>query len=313
MQKTAVDWLTLRCRNNARVAFDLILPAFGSCADLVTFSPGADPKDGWTRAAEIMCGGDIVLGRVDYEGESQKGWVRIILTGEGCSWVQDWEQVAKWGGLLDSAEIRRLDIALTTYDGEVNHQMVIAAHEAGEFQAGAGRPPVRRTIESSDPRAGKTVYVGKRECAKFFRAYEKGFEMLKDVRRGREDVTHIGGDLVENIYRLEVELKAVDKYIPWDAVTDRDAVFAGSYPFCARMVGRAKGRVLKALPSFKPVVSLDRALDNCRVSYGSILRTALEALDGDKLELINRVIGRTHSDALVRAGVLTVKHPVEAD
>lgn len=308
--KTTIDWLTFRCQNNAHVAFDLLLPAFGTCAEIVTFSAGSDPKDGWLRAAEIMCGRDIVLGRVDYEGASQKGWVRFILTGEGCAWVQDWGHIAKLGALLENADIRRLDVALTTYDGEINHEMVVAAHEAGEFQAGAGRPPVRRTIESSDPRAGKTVYVGKRECFKFFRAYEKGFEMLKDVRRGREDITHIGGDRVENIYRLEVELKAVDKVIPWDSVIDRDAVFAGAYPFCARMAGLAQGRVLKALPSFKPVVALDRALDNCRVSYGAILRTALEALDGDKLELINRVISERHSDALVRAGVLTCVHPL---
>jgi len=306
--KTSVDWLTFRCQENAYWAFQQLLPAFGTAADCMTFSVGAQAKDGWTRAAEIMCGGDICLGRVDYEGDSQKGWVRFSLTGEGCAWVQDWGHVAKLGQILKDADIRRLDVALTTFAGEVTHDMVIAAHEAGEFTAG-GRPPVRRTIESSDPRAGKTVYVGKRECAKFFRAYEKGFEMLKDVRRGREDITHIGGDLVENIYRLEVEFKAVDKYIPFESVIQRDELFAGAYPFCARMLKGAQKRKLAALPSFKPVVSMDRALDNCRVSYGAILRTALEAFDGDKLEVFNRVIGLTHSDALVRSGVLTVSHP----
>lgn len=308
-QKTTVDWLTFRCRDNAFRAFDLLLLAFGEVADIVTFETGAEPKDGWLRAGLIKCGGDIDLGRIDYEGDSQRGWVRVILTGEGCAWVRRWDLVAKFHEVFIDAEVKRLDICLTTYAGEVTHEQVIEAHNNGEFQSGAGRPPVRRTIESSDPRAGKTVYIGKREYAKFLRCYEKGFELLKDVRKG-EHITHIGGDKVEDIYRVEVEFKAVDKFIPFVSVLIRDEVFAGAYPFCARILGIASTRKFSALPEFKAVATLDKSLENCRVSYGAILRTALEALDGDRLALINRVIGTTHSDALIRAGVLTVAHPV---
>lgn len=306
--KTCIDWLTFRCRDNAFRAFELMLPAFGDVAELITFETNFEPKDGWLRAGMIKCGGDIQLGRIDYDGESQRGWVRVILTGEGCAWIQKWELVAKWHEAFIDAEIRRLDVCLTTYDGEVTHNMVIAAHENNEFSTG-GRPPVRRTIESSDPRAGKTVYIGKREYAKFLRCYEKGFELLKDVRKG-EHITHIGGDKVENIYRVEVEFKSVDKYIPFVSVIQRDELFAGAYPFCARILGAASGHKLEGLPEFKAVATLDKSLENCRVSYGAILRTALEALDGDKLALIDRVIGSTQSDALIRAGVLTVAHPV---
>lgn len=307
MSKTSPDWLAFRCRVNVFKAFAAMLPAFGSAADCMTLDTGHEPKDGWLYAAEIRVGGDISLGRCDYGGESQRDWVRIILTGEGCSWVQDWAAVSKWGEVIAGAEIRRLDLQLTTYEGEVNHAMVIAAHEAKEFCTG-GRPPVRKTIESSDPRAGKTVYIGNRESAKFLRCYEKGFEMLKDVKKRKDEITHIGGDLVENIYRVEVEFKAVDKFIPWVAVLDRDEFFAGAYPFCARIVQCAIGRKMDSLPNFKPVVALDNALENCRVSYGQILRTALEAFDGDKLAVLERVIAETQSNALIRAGVLTVAH-----
>jgi len=308
--KTSPDWLAFRCRANVFQAFAAMLPAFGSAADCITLDTGHEAKDGWLYAAEIRVGGDIALGRCDYGGESQRDWVRIILTGEGCSWVQDWEAVAKWGEQIAGAEVRRLDLQLTTYAGEVNHQMVIDAHNNGEFSSGAGRPPVRKTIESSDPRAGKTVYVGNRACAKFLRCYEKGFELLKDVKKRKDEITHLGGDRVEDIYRVEVEFKAVDKFIPWIAVLDSDAFFAGAYPFCARIVESAALRKMDSLPNFKPVVTLDNALENCRVSYGQILRTALEAFDGDKLALLNRVISQTQSDALIRAGVLTVAHTV---
>lgn len=313
--KTTIDWLTFRCRNDAREAFSLLLPAFGRVAEMVTFEDRIEPKDGWLYAMAIVCAGDIQLGRIDYGGESQRGWIRVILTGEGCAWVQDWDYIGSFGGLTpegkplwDGADIRRLDICLTTYAGEVTHQKVVAAHPS-LFHGSAGRPPAMRTIESTDPRAGKTVYVGKRESAKMLRAYEKGFELLKDVRKS-ENVTHIGGDRVEDIYRVEVEFKAVDKFIPFSSVVDRDAVFAGAYPFCAQLLGSVTRIKMKSLPDFKPIVTMDSALENCRISYGKILRTALEAMDISEIELLQRVIAPNRSDALVRAGVLTCAHPV---
>ena len=307
--KTTIDWLTFRCRNDRHSVLDALLPVFGRCADLLSISSALEPKDGWKFADEILLGGDISLGRIDWGGESQRGWVRVILTGEGCAWVQDWKAAAGLEHVLIGAEIRRVDIALTTYAGEVSHKKVVKAFEDGEFTNG-GRPPVMRTIVSSDERAGKTCYIGKRENAKFLRCYEKGFELIKDYREGKDRVTHIGADRIEDIYRVEVELKAVEKFIPFFTLLQRDDVFAGAYPFCAKLLGMVEGIKLQTLPDFKPVATLDKALENCRISYGNILRTALEALDGDKLAVMERIIGITRSDTLVRAGILTVVHPV---
>jgi phage replication initiation protein len=307
MNKTSVDWLGFRCRNNYKTVLDLIRPAFGSAGDCLTMVRGLQPKDGWQFAAELLMGGDIPIGRIDYEGESQRGWNRVILTGEGCGWIQDWKHVAMWGEILIDAEIRRIDIALTTYKGENSHADVVMAYGAGEFCAG-GRPPVMRQITSSDERAGRTVYIGKRENAKFLRCYEKGFELLKDVKKRKDEITHIGGDRVEDIYRVEVEFKAVDKFIPWSAVLERDAFFGGAYPFCARVLDQAELRVMDSVPDIKAQVTLDNALENCRVSYGAILRTALDAFDGDREAVLSRVLALTQSDALIRAGVLTIAH-----
>lgn len=305
--KTTIDWLTFRCRNNPFAIPEFMRSAFGSASDCFSFSSGIEPKDGWTYAGELLMGGDISLGRIDYGGESQRGWVRVILTGEGCGWVQDWALVAEWGERLVEADIRRVDVALTTYAGEVDHDMVVEAHGNGEFTSG-GRPPVMKMITSSDPRAGKTVYVGKRESAKFIRCYEKGFELLKDVKKRKDEITHIGGDKVEDIYRVEIEFKAVDKYIPWSCILARDSHFAGANLFCALVLDYAELRTFKTLPDFKPLATLDNALENCRISYGAILRTALTAFDGDRLAVLDRVLSMTQSDALIRAGVLTVAH-----
>lgn len=35
----------------------------------------------------------MVLGRVDYGGDSQRGWVRWNLPGKACEWVRDWDAI----------------------------------------------------------------------------------------------------------------------------------------------------------------------------------------------------------------------------
>lgn len=305
--KTAVDWLTFRTKSNPFKTIEVLKDAFGTASDLVTFRTGLKGKDGWTRAGEIVMAGDISLGRIDYGGDSQREWVRVNLTGEGCAWVQRWDLVEKLPTMLDQAEIKRLDIALTTYRGEVNDSMVVDAYSSGLFCSG-GRPPEMRSITSSDSRAGVTRYIGKRENHKFMRCYEKGFELIKDVPHLRDKITHVEGSRVEDIYRVELELKAVDKVIPWSAIGRRDEVFAGAYPFCAGLIPDVPHFRCERLPDLKPQFVLDASLNHCRVAYGGILRAALLAHGGDVQKVMERVIGLEPSRALVEAGVLTVDH-----
>ena len=142
--KTAVDWLTFRTKSNPFKTIETLKDVFGTASDLVTFRTGLKGKDGWMRAGEIVMAGDISLGRIDYDGESQRDWVRVNLTGEGCAWVQRWDLVERLPDMLAQAEIKRLDIALTTYGGEVNDSMVVDAYSEGLFCSG-GRPPSRQT------------------------------------------------------------------------------------------------------------------------------------------------------------------------
>lgn len=307
--KTTVDWLTFRTMANPFEVVEKLRPLFGSAGDLLTFFPGVKGKDGWLRAGELKMAGDIFLGRIDYDGESQRGWVRINLTGEGCAWVQDWKAAEALPGALGGAEIKRLDIALTTYAGEVTHDMVIDAHGRGRFSSG-GRQPHYRVIGGSDPRAGKTIYVGKRAASdKMLRCYEKGFEMLTVVPETiRPLVTHLNGHRVEQIYRVELELKAESKVITWEAIGQRDQVFAGAYPFCAELLPGVEHVKLDPFPNFKPQVTMETALDHCRRAYGGIIRAAVLAHGGDVEKVLERISSSTPSRALIDAGVLTCDH-----
>jgi DNA relaxase NicK len=304
--KTTIDWLAFRTRTPHLSVIEAMRPMFGTASDLVTFRPGLKGKDGWLYAGELVMV-DITIGRIDYGGESQRGWVRVNLSGAGCEWVQDWNIAVGLGKSLQDAQIKRLDIALTTHSGEVSDASIVAAYAAGAFTAG-GRPPEMRSITSSDPRAGRTRYIGSRKSHKFLRCYEKGFEMIKDVPYLKATATHISGHKVEDIYRVELELKDVDKLIPWEVISGRDQVFAGAYPFCADLLpGVPHWRMLN-LPDLKPKAALETALNHCRVAYGPTLRAALMAFDGDGSKLLERVLSESPSHALVEAGVLTVDH-----
>jgi DNA relaxase NicK len=303
--KTAIDWLSFRTKTDPFKTLEALQPIFGTAADLVTFVPGAKGRDGWQRAGDVLMAGDIKLGWIDYGGESQRGWVRVQLYGEGCQWVQDWQAVEQLGEALQEADIRRLDIALTTYNDEVTDAMIVQAHSDGMFTT-SGRPPHMKSVGSSDPRAGITRYIGTREKSdKFLRCYQKGLELLQHIPAHlRASTTHIDGYDVLKTYRVELELKAVEKYIPWTAIGRRDHVFAGAYPFLAQLLPLAPHWKMLKLPDFKPKAAITSTLEHCRVAYGGAIRMAVDIYGPEKT--LEMILGDKPSRALIDAGVLTI-------
>jgi hypothetical protein len=110
-----------------------------------------------------------------------------------------------------------------------------------------------------------------------------------------------------------LELKAVDKLIPWEAIGRRDEVFASSYPFCASLLPGAPHYVIHQMPSFKPQAALLKALGNLSKSYGGTVKAAHIAFGGDDAALLavaRLVMAQEPSRRLVDVGVLTVDHTV---
>jgi DNA relaxase NicK len=279
-------------------------PMFGTQGAHLRFHHLPRGAMGFEQASQVVIG-DMPVGRLDFGGESQRGWVRAVLQGKGCEWVEDWDAVGSVED-LPQAEPRRLDIALTTWDGEISHQTVVAAHTAGQFHTG-GRPPDLQQITSSNDRAGRTCYVGKRTSDKFFRAYEKGFEMASKSRFPGV-CTHIDGHRVEDIYRCELELKATATPITWDVIERRDQYFAGAYPFCGQVLPGIEADILMRRKERAPQTDLAVALENCRIQFGPTIFTALHAYHGDMTAVWDKIIGDGHARHLVEAGVLLVDH-----
>lgn len=315
-QKTTVDWLRFRTQSNPFKTFEAIRPAFGTVADLVEFGPHQKGKDGWQDRREIVLAGDVILGAVDYGGESQRGWLRWDMSGKGCEWVQDWAIVAGLVGVLERAELRRVDLALTTADPDlVNHEKVLQAHANDEFSCG-GRSPKARIVTGSDPTDGRTVYVGSRTGHKFIRCYEKGREMLvkagcpESWKKGATQVEYSGLGMVNvgDLYRVEVEFKDVDKVLAWPMLVDRDSYFAGANPFCASLLSGAPIRRAQSLPDFGGKLALSVQVEHARRAYGSLIRTLYEVHGGDAQAVLDLLMADKHSEKLVRAGVLTMAH-----
>lgn len=310
-QKTTIDWLRFRTQAEVREGLEALRGLYGGqlgqALQLADYGRG---KDGWQQGAAV-CLADMAIGRVDFGGDSQRGWVRWNLSGRGCQWVSDWDALADVEA-LPAAEIGRVDLALTTWQGEVTHERVVSAHQAGGFVTG-GRPPALRQIISSDARAGRTCEIGKREKAdKFARCYEKGFEMVGKLPSGLADeCTHIEGFPVEGIYRCEAELKAASRPVPWEVVERRDQYFAGCYPFFAELLPGVESDILQRRPERLPATDLMVQLAHCRQQWGRTLFTALHAFHGDMGAVFERIVGTEHNEDLVRAGVLLVEHDDE--
>lgn len=305
-QKTTVDWLTFRTQSEPREVLRALAPMFGPLGGELNVECLERAKDGFQSALQLRLA-NAHAGRLDFGGESQRGWVRVMLTGQGCEWVTDWEKVDALEA-LEKSEPRRLDLALTTWDGEVTHERIEQAHAAGRFCSG-GRPPEMQRILNTDPRAGQTCNVGRREKAdKFFRGYEKGLELAAKMGSFGRSITHIDGHAIEGIYRCEVEYKSASRPIPWEVIGRRDQYFAGSYPFLAELLPEVECDILMRRPERAPIAHLAAALENCRVQYGATLFTALSAYGGDFMRVWDQVVGEKHNASLLAAGVLLVDH-----
>lgn len=305
--KTTVDWLRFRTQAEVSEGLDALRALYGSLGPSVGLADFGKGKDGFKTGASVVLA-DMVVGRVDFGGDSQRGWVRWNLPGKGCEWVQDWDAMEALEA-LPGAQIRRLDIALTTWDGEVSHERVSVAHSAGGFTCG-GRPPAMRFLTSTDPNEGRTCYVGKRDSDKFFRGYEKGKQIASQAPglAAMGAISHIDGHPIADIYRCEVELKSDTRPIPWEVVERRDQYFAGCYPFLAEVLPGVESDILLRRPSRVPQTDLAEALAQCRRQFGATLFTALVAHHGDMGAVFSKICGEKHNADLLAAGVLLVDH-----
>lgn len=303
MNRTTVDWVGFRTSAEPVEALEVLRAAFGY-GDALGLRTRESGWQGYDRAGDVVLD-DMHVGLMAWGGEHQRDWVMVSISGRGCEWIPDWDRAQDAIGALPCMGLRRVDLALTTQDGSVSHELVVGAYEAGQFIT-RGRPPAVRHITSQGGHnSGRTVEVGSRDQAKFFRGYEKGRELLKNHPAG---TTHIDGVRVEDIYRCEVEYKPKNSPLPEDLIDRRDQYFAGAYPFLGQLMRDVDPEIFVQRRERGPQLDLDAALAQIRQQYGTTLFTALVAHHGDFMAVWDKIVGNRHNAALVEAGVLLVDH-----
>lgn len=305
MNLTKIDWLGFRSVSDPVECLEALRLVFGDSGDNLRATPNDRGWNGFEQTATISID-DLKIGRVAYGGQAMRGWVRVDISGTGCEWVKDWDSCETSLSSLSKFQTRRVDIALDTCKREVTHSTVVSAHRSGLFTT-SGKPPSMTKIEPEDKYEGKTVYVGKRDQPKFLRGYEKGYEIAR--KYPGVELTEINGFPIDDLYRLELELKAKHQELPVDLIANRDQYFAGAYPYLQTVLD-VEPEIFKMSREESPRRSLDSMLGIICHQYGDTLFTALLAHCGDVGSVWEKIVGSKHNENLLSDGVLLVDHHV---
>lgn len=226
------------------------------------------------------------MGSLSWGGEQQAGRWFLQLTGAGCSMLSDWEGLGEFLQGLD-AKLTRVDLAVDFLHGEHCVEEAWTLYEMGGFTLNGRAPSSSLAGDWVNGVEGRTFYVGKAANGKSLRVYEKGKQL---------------GDLSSEWVRFEVQLGNRDRVIPFEALTDRDAFFAGCYPALAGMVDDAADYI--ETQRTESAIAISHLMRHAVRSYGKLFGVVAELPGATHTDLVEevRVIGlprRVHPSSLV--------------
>jgi DNA relaxase NicK len=163
--------------------------------------------------------------------------IRVELSGKGCSYINTndtYFSVMKELEQTTETFIKRIDIAVDTYEKKHGLRFVQQSFSKGLYAPKTGASPLRENHSSP---TGQSIYIGSRHSYKQIIGYEKG-KQLKFPKDSKE---------YSNWFRHEVRLKGRKGHcIPIDALFNPDSYFVGAYPKAnQRILKSATPRVIK--------------------------------------------------------------------
>jgi phage replication initiation protein len=320
MNTTKVDFHAWRFREKGLGPLENALRGVFSdapCPPVLTARRGG--WKGYSSSANISIG-DMEVGLVAWGGDFQKGWGYASMTGRGCDWVGDWDLAQEALDALPEYEAKRTDIALDTFDPGLGFEATLNAYRAGGFApAGSGgRPPKCEPMKPERPEDSAIIRIGNRERDKFYRGYEKGKDQFgadcldSEAGLGLRLPFQVNGETVMvpmvDWFRHELELKPKTAPLPEDLIDRRDEYFAGAYPYLSHVLKDVEPQILVMRRERGPQLDLAAAAECLRKQWGNTIFTMLHAYGGDIGVVMSKIIGTTHNDRLVKAGVLLVEH-----
>jgi phage replication initiation protein len=269
-QSAHVDALAFSFKNE--LFNDSDLQAF--CHTMAQFFHGFNARRrrggalGFLNSADVAIGGVIAWG-----GNTQGDRVYVSLMGGACSLCHDWPGLQAWLE-YHQCRISRIDLAHDDLRGErYSVERAVTDYGLGGFTTG-GHPPSTKYIASAEAgqREAQTFYVGKSQNGKMLRVYDKGQQL--------------GDTQFPDWVRVELQLTAKDRVIPYDTLTRPQHYLAGAYP------------ALEWISAIKEVIStarrivertLDQLMEWAHSQVGRVLYAAAIANHGDIFSVFDRL------------------------
>lgn len=270
-KKTVIDWLSLTIPAPV-LTVDALLgylrPAFGDIPLSIKAEGGLFGFKEQYRVHAHTDGLKRQIGSISKGGDSQAGRWLIVLTGAGCSMMDDWVQFVRLIKIL-GPRITRLDIAVDFLEGEYSVDDAVSMYQKNEFAVRGRSPGSRLAGDWLQGTGGRTLYVGNAQNGKMLRVYERGI---------------MRGDLDSPAVRFEVQFTNRDRVIPLRVLLESDVYFAGAYPPLAKMLPVAAHPITTKRK--EAVQSISQRLRHLKQSYGRTIDQALSSPGATDAELI---------------------------
>jgi DNA relaxase NicK len=192
--------------------------------------------------------GDAGAGLIGFDGNNDSCY--ISFSGQGCVGVDMWA-LRRFYESLPGCKITRIDLAHDDLEGSLSVHDYKKLFDCGAF-ASKGTSPKGRFMDDMGSGDGCTLYVGKKVNGKEACIYEKGKQL---------------GDKTSPWLRIEGRLTAVDRVIPFEAMTQPADFLAALYPpFAFLSVNHKFVEIVVKGAS----IALELMLDYASVAYGKL-------------------------------------------
>lgn len=222
-----LDWVNFTIHESTMIESALEGQCFSDDDLMISFSSILFSIFGFGLTSRMSTGSDFYqkrwmlgdnFGFVCFGGNNST--VLTKLNGTGCAAaLHGWESRLRVFLEYQAVQprITRIDLAHDVYDGQAyNVDKASADYDLGLFSSGGRSPNIELRGNWRVPNGkGRTVYVGARSNGKYLRVYEKGRQL---------------GDASSEWVRVEVEIKSIDRIIPFDALVKAGEYLAATYP-----------------------------------------------------------------------------------
>jgi phage replication initiation protein len=197
---------------------------------------------------------ETLLAVVYFGGETQRSTVHVSIPAAFFLSTDDAVRQELYDLLThyEVDHIARIDLCRDCFEDESSFEQMQQAYQEGQFKPCRGVTPSSWWIR--DVRRGSTFHVGRRENGKLVRGYEKSMQLARK----------------QGWFRVELELRSVNRRIPLDVLLRPAEFFAGACEYLRKL---ADGAETARVKTFRNTVqmSVEHHLHYARLGYGKFL------------------------------------------